>query len=109
MIKLKDILKETSDKKYDAKKAMDFYGALQTLLLNLKQQSDPRTSDNREYFKKVHMGLQLLKPTPYHKEAKKYGQDYIKIIQKVQKLLDNFNIKINNKLNDAVQDWHKTK
>ena len=38
-----------------------------------------------------------------------YGQDYIKIIQKVQKLLDNFNIKINNKLNDAVQDWHKTK
>ena len=79
VIKLKDLIKETSDKKYDAKKAMDFYGALQTLSLNLKQQSDPRTSDNREQFKKVHMGLQLLKPTPYHKEAKKHGQDYIKI------------------------------
>ena len=55
------------------------------------------------------MGLQLLKPTPYHKEAKKHGQDYIKIIQKVQKLVDDFNIKVNNKLNDAVQDWHKAK
>ena len=104
MIKLKDILTED---KYDSKKAMEFYGALQSMLINLKQQSDPRTSDNREYFKKVHMGLQLLKPTPYHKEAKKYGQDYIKLIKKIQKLLDDFNSKINNKLNDAVSDWHK--
>ncbi len=30
MIKLKDILKED---KYDSKKAMDFYGALQSMLL----------------------------------------------------------------------------
>ena len=104
MIKLKDILKED---KYDSKKAMEFYGALQSMLLNLKQQSDPRTSDNREYFKKVHIGLQLLKATSYHNEAKKYGQDYIKLIKKIQKLLDDFNSKINNKLNDAVSDWHK--
>jgi|TARA_B100000959_G_C14940405_1_gene607546 hypothetical protein len=104
MIKLKDILKED---KYDSKKAMDFYGALQSMLLRLKQQSDPRTSDNREYFKKVHVGLQLLKATSYHNEAKKYGQDYIKLIKKIQKLLDDFNGKINNKLNSAVSDWHK--
>ncbi len=104
MIKLKDILKED---KYDSKKAMDFYGALQSMLLNLKQQSDPRTSDNSEYFKKVHVGLQLLKATSYHNEAKKYGQDYIKLIKKIQKLLDDFNGKINNKLNSAVSDWHK--
>ena len=104
MIKLKDILTED---KYDSKKAMEFYGALQSMLINLKQQSDPRTSDNREHFKKVHMGLQLLKPTPYHKEAKKHGQDYIKVIKSVQKLLDNFNTKINKKYNDAVSDWHK--
>ena len=65
MIKLKDMINETSDKKYDSKKAMDFYGALQSLLINLKQDSDPRTTDNREYFKKVHMGLQLLKSTSY--------------------------------------------
>ena len=104
MIKLKNILKED---KYDSKKAMEFYGALQSMLLNLKQQSDPRTSDNREYFKKVHIGLQLLKATSYHNEAKKYGQDYIKLIKKIQKLLDDFNSKINNKLNDAVSDWHK--
>ena len=107
MIKLKEILKETSDKKYDAKKAMDFYGALQSMLLNLRQHSDPRTSDNRDVFKKVHTGLQLLKATSYHNEAKKYGQDYIKVIKSVQKLLDNFNTKINKKYNDAVSDWHK--
>ena len=104
MIKLKEILKED---KYDSKKAMEFYGALQSMLLNLKQQSDPRTSDNREYFKKVHIGLQLLKATSYHNEAKKYGQDYIKLIKKIQKLLDDFNSKVNNKLNDAVSDLHK--
>ena len=105
MIKLKDIVNETSDTKYDSKKAMEFYGALQSLLINLKQDSDPRTTGNRDHFKKVHMGLQLLKPTSYHKEAKKYGQDYIKVIQKVQKLLDDFNTKYN----DILQDWHKSK
>ena len=104
MIKLKDILTED---KYDSKIAMEFYGALQSMLINLKQQADPRTSDNREYFKKVHMGLQLFKATSYHNEAKKYGQDYIKVIKSVQKLLDNFNTKINKKYNDAVSDWHK--
>ena len=109
MIKLKDMINETSDAKYDAKKAMDFYGALQSLVVSLERQSDPRTTANREYFKKVHMGLQLLKPTPYHKEAKQYGQDYIKVIQKIQKLLDDFNTKVNNKYNDILQDWHKVK
>ena len=80
MIKLKEILKED---KYDSKKAMEFYGALQSMLLNLKQQSDPRASDNRDVFKKVHTGLQLLKATSYHNEAKKYGQDYIKVIKNI--------------------------
>ena len=96
MIKLKDILKED---KYDSKKAMDFYGALQSMLLNLKQQSDPRTSDNREYFKKVHIGLQLLKATSYHNEAKKYGLE-VEIVHAALKLM-----KKNNELSITDALW----
>ena len=104
MIKLKDILTED---KYDSKKAMEYFGALQSMLLDLKQQADPRTSDNRDNFKKVHTGLQLLKATPYYKEANKSGVDYIRLVKKIQKLIDDFNTKVNKKLNDAVSDWHK--
>ena len=63
-----------------------------------------------KYLKGLEHKIEVKDDTPLRQRAYKTDVRSQEIIDEtVQKLLDNFNIKINNKLNDAVQDWHKTK